>query len=569
MTIHRAVQIFGLLQYMTQRLPRLRARQPHLRLFIGAILIVSTTTACTPQMLTIQAEETGVPPVAPNVSLHAAALQGKVNVVRQHIQAGSNLDEVDAYGSTPLIIAITFGETEVARELIEAGADLSISNSEGSNPLHLAAFLGRTEIVKTLLENDADKYVRNNDGSTAFDIVAAPFDDDKWLYDSILQGLSPLGLALDYEQIEMSRAQIAEMLRPGTEELEAVDYTPLPSDDWAVSTPDAQGVDPLLVAELYLDAAEMETLYGLLVFKNGYLVGERYFNAGSVGQKERLQSVTKSYTSALVGLALQQGCLTSVDQKMMDFFPEFADQLTDPRKEQITIRHLLQMRAGYPWEESTPELFELLYEGFRPATLVDVPLVNEPGTEFAYSNLSSHLLGIIVARACDTDLKTFAQEHLFTPLNVAVGNWIQDWEGYYNGHGDLYLTARDAAKLGQVYLEEGMFQGVQIIPADWVNDSLQIYSEDVNSAGIQSGRVGRYFRSIGYGYQWWAATVDHQDFNLAWGHGGQLIIVLNKLDMVIVVLSDPLWGQHDQEAWRHERANINLVGKFVESLPDD
>jgi CubicO group peptidase (beta-lactamase class C family) len=115
---------------------------------------------------------------------------------------------------------------------------------------------------------------------------------------------------------------------------------------------------------------------------------------------------------------------------MMDFFPELADQITDPRKNQITIRQMLQMRAGYPWEESTAGLLELLYTGFRPSTLVDVPLVRDPGTGMEYSNLTSHLLGMIVARAADTDLKSFAEQHLFSPLNIEAGEWIQDWEGY-------------------------------------------------------------------------------------------------------------------------------------------
>ena len=135
---------------------------------------------------------------------------------------------------------------------------------------------------------------------------------------------------------------------PSVEDLEAVEYTPLPGDDWKVSTPAAQRLDPMLVAKLYYNADKLETIYSLLVIKNGYLIAEGYFNEGSVEQKDRLQSVTKSYTSALVGIALEQGYLSSVDQKMLDFFPEVADQITDSRKEQITIRDLLQMRAGYP-----------------------------------------------------------------------------------------------------------------------------------------------------------------------------------------------------------------------------
>lgn len=208
-----------------------------------------------------------------------------------------------------------------------------------------------------------------------------------------------------------------------TEGLEAVDYTPLPGDDWKVSTPADQGLDPMIVAELYHNAAELETLYGLLVIKNGYLIAEGYFNEGAVDQLSGRQSAAKSFTSALVGIALDQGCLSSVDQRMMDYFPEFAGQIDDPRKDQITIRDLLQMRGGYPDEERTPPYFEVMFFSdnwhFVPH-LVDFPLVSDPGTEFNYSNLMSHLLGVIVARACDTDLKSFAQEHLFSPIDAEV-----------------------------------------------------------------------------------------------------------------------------------------------------
>jgi CubicO group peptidase (beta-lactamase class C family) len=344
--------------------------------------------------------------------------------------------------------------------------------------------------------------------------------------------------------------------------LDVVDYTPLPGDDWETSTPQEQGLDSMLLAELYFNVAKLETLYGLLVIKNGYLVAEAYFNEGSVEQKARLQSVTKSFTSALVGIALDQGYIESVDQKMMDFFPELADQITDSRKEQITIRHMLQMRAGYPWEESDAALFEILYSGFRPSLLVDFPLIYDPGTDHQYSNLTSHLLGVIVARACSTDLKSFAEEHLFSVLDVEVGDWIKDLEGNYNGHGDLHFTARDAAKFGLLYLNDGEYEGNQIIPAVWVNKSLQTYSEDA-----WDYRVGRNFKDIGYGYQWWSVTAGDHRYNLAWGHGGQQIVLVDEFDMVIVVTADPLFAQHGGGPWRHEKANLNLVADFISSLP--
>jgi CubicO group peptidase (beta-lactamase class C family) len=351
---------------------------------------------------------------------------------------------------------------------------------------------------------------------------------------------------------------------PSIEELGAVEYTPLVRDDWAVSTPEEQGLDPMLVAELYHNAAKLESIYGLLVAKNGHLIAEKYFHEGAVDRKGNRQSVTKSVTSALVGIALDQGCLSSVDQKMMTFFPELADQISDPRKEQITIRQMLQMRAGYPWEESTPELFEVLYTGFRPSTLVDVPLVRDPGTGFDYSNLTSHLLGIIVARACDTDLKSYAQAHLFSPLGSEVGFWQQDWEGYYLGFAEIELTARDMAKFGQLYLDDGEFEGNQIVPAEWVRDSLQIYSVDA-----WYYRVGKNWRDSGYGYQWWSIRAGDHRYSLAWGHGGQQIALLDELDMVIVVTADPLYAQSGDRPWRLEKANLNLVGDFVASLPGE
>ncbi|MBD3385513.1 serine hydrolase [candidate division KSB1 bacterium] len=346
-----------------------------------------------------------------------------------------------------------------------------------------------------------------------------------------------------------------------SQNLEVVDYTPISENGWTNSTPLEQGLAPALVSKLYSNAAKVRTIFSLLVVKNGYLVAEHYFHGGSIGQKARIQSVTKSFTSALVGIALEQSCLTSPDQKMMDFFPELTDQIKDQRKNQITIRHLLQMRAGYAWEESTGELFKLLYSGFRPATLLDVPLVRNPGTGFDYSNLSSHLLGIIVARTCGTDLNSFAQDHLFRPLAIEPGEWIQGWEGYYNGHADLHMSARDMAKFGLLYLNEGQHNGEQIVPSEWVHESLKSYTTDA-----WYYRVGKNFKHVGYGYQWWSVKAGDFRYNLAWGHGGQQIALIDELDMVIVVTADPLFGKHGGGPWKHEKANLNLVANFIASL---
>jgi CubicO group peptidase (beta-lactamase class C family) len=357
--------------------------------------------------------------------------------------------------------------------------------------------------------------------------------------------------------------------KPTTEELQAVDYTPLPGDDWATSTPAEQELDPMLVAEMYYHAAELETIYSLLVIKDGYLIAEDYFNEGSIEQKDRLQSVTKSFTSALGGIALKQGYLSSVNQKMLDFYPEITDQVTDPRKKEITIQHLLQMRGGYPWEETDPAYWEGLLSGYYVPIIEDFPLVADPGTEFHYSNLSSNWLGIIVDRTYGANLKTFAEEHLFSPLDIEAGEWGTDAEGHNNGCGDLHLTPRDAAKFGLLYLNDGVYNGRQIIPADWVHDSLQQYTEDINQTHGFPKNYGLVIGDVGYGYQWWSATAGGHYFDLAWGHGGQFIVLVDEFDMVIVLTSYPFWLQHDSESWQHELANVNLIGRFIKSLPNE
>lgn len=349
---------------------------------------------------------------------------------------------------------------------------------------------------------------------------------------------------------------------PSKEELALVQYTPVSNAEWPVSTPAEQGLDPDLVAELYYNAAQLETIYSLLVFKNGYLVAEDYFHIGKPDLKVNIHSVTKSITSALVGIAIEEGCLSGVDQKMIEFFPELSNRITDPRKKEITIQQLLQMRAGFPWEESSPELMELLMTGFHTDDMVHIPLVRDPGTDSEYSNSSPHILGMIVARACETDLKSFAQEHLFDPLEINPGYWQVDWDGNYLGFSDLHLSSNDLAKFGLMIRNKGAYNGQQVVPAAWVEESLQIYSKKT-----WKYRVGPNWKDNAYSYQWWSIKAGKYRYHMAWGHGGQQIVLVDELDLMVIILADPLHLQHGDEPWRIEKGNLNLAADFVASLP--
>ncbi len=350
---------------------------------------------------------------------------------------------------------------------------------------------------------------------------------------------------------------------PSADDLASIDYSPIVREDWQVSTPEAEGIDPELIAEVYYNASKLKTIYSLLVVKNGKLIGEKYFNKGAIEELDRRASVTKSYTSALTGIALEQGYLDSLDQKMLEFFPDISDLITDPMKWEITIENMLEMKSGYPWEEENAAAWEAMWSGEYLSQIAALPLINEPGTRFKYSNLTAHWLGIIVARATGKDLKTFGEEYLFDPIGVTPGEgWNRDIDGYYIGSGDIIFTARDMARFGQLYLDEGKYNGWQIISAEWVRDSLNTYS--VNEFEVTS--IGK-FKNMGYGYMWWSADVGNHRVNFAWGHGGQLIVLQDSLDLVVVTTADPFYGPDShQNAWSHEKAIIETVSKFIYSL---
>lgn len=151
---------------------------------------------------------------APKVDLHSAVVTDDLEVIRQHIKAGSDLNVLEpSRASTPLLTAAALGKTEAAKILIDAGADLNYQNNDGSTALHTAAFFCSLEIVEALLGKGADKTLKNKMGRTALDIVELPFEDHKAAYDAIGAGLKPAGLKLDYDHLKTARPKIAEMLK--------------------------------------------------------------------------------------------------------------------------------------------------------------------------------------------------------------------------------------------------------------------------------------------------------------------------------------------------------------------
>ncbi|MFW9855987.1 MAG: serine hydrolase domain-containing protein [Candidatus Thorarchaeota archaeon] len=161
---------------------------------------------------------------------------------------------------------------------------------------------------------------------------------------------------------------------------------------------------------------------------------------------------------------------------------------------------------------------------------IELPLLHTPGEDWHYSTLQTNLLSAILTRAANMSTREFAEKHLFTPLQISIRYWPQDPQGYYTGGHEMYFVPRDLARLGFLYLNKGVIDGKEVVPSDWVHESLQDYAEGRVVEGMRSS----FYEKVGYGYQWWLQKLVGYETFSARGHGGQFIFCIPKLDAIVV-----------------------------------
>ena len=304
-----------------------------------------------------------------------------------------------------------------------------------------------------------------------------------------------------------------------------------PTSGWKTSTPEQQGMDSdkLMIADEFIQN-RLPDAFSLLVVKNGYLVFEKYYSWGSPDKYAVVHSVTKSVTSALIGIALDKGYLNSIDQKLIEFVPEYITDELDPRKKEIRLKDLLTMSAGFRWNDRGPSMRNWYLSSDWVKFAVQLPQDHDPGDVFNYNSSTSHLLSVIISKSTKTSTLDFAKQNLFEPLGIQSAYWHQDPQGYYIGGFGLGLSARDLAKFGFLYLNNGYWNGQSIVPESWVKESI---GQQIQAASHP------IYGTFGYGYQWWVKKVDGCSSFRAWGRRGQFIAVVPELDLVIAVTSNP------------------------------
>lgn len=319
------------------------------------------------------------------------------------------------------------------------------------------------------------------------------------------------------------------------------DAPPTTDDGWVTTTPAEAGIHPGPIADMVRAVVEGELAYthSVLVARHGYLAVEEYFYGFDRETLHDMRSASKTVTSTLIGLAIQEGRIVSSADRALAYFPNYRRYDNwDPRKAEIELRHLLTMSSGLDANDSDyrSAASEGSYQSqtARPDWIklaLDAPMLEDPGTQPLYGGANPMILGGVLANVVDSPVEWFAHRALFEPLGIDAYRFFLDPMGVVYMGGGLHLRPRDMAKYGQMYLDGGVWQGRRILDEAWIDESWGKY-----------GRLRPLDRNgHQYGYLWWHHVYEIGDAVIetveARGNGGQYIFVAPSLDLVVVITS--------------------------------
>lgn len=275
--------------------------------------------------------------------------------------------------------------------------------------------------------------------------------------------------------------------------------------------------------QIFAEAESINSLRSLIIQQNGEVISERYFKGRTPNRAFNIKSASKSIIGLLTGIAIEEGFIPSIDEPISTYFPDYFEENPDPKKESITVKNLLSMQAGLRSTSSRYYGAWVMSDNWVEYAL-DQDFITDIDGRMVYSTGTSHLLSVIITKATGMSTKAFAEQYLFDPMGIEVGGWDRDPQGYYMGGNNMALKPTDLLKIGQMLIDDGIWDGEQIITKDWIVDSFKTYTFS-------------NYNPYGYGYQWWNKETAGYTTFFAWGHGGQYIMMVPELDAVVVMTS--------------------------------
>ena len=337
------------------------------------------------------------------------------------------------------------------------------------------------------------------------------------------------GSNLSVELTRFSDSQLAAEL-PGLLNLftSVYSYTrPGQTDDgWETATIEDVGLEQAIIEEMMqrINDGEAGTLHSILIVKDGKLVLDAYFDGYYRSDLHQLQSVTKSITSLLIGIAIDQGLIRSLNEKISTFFPTYENVRTDAWDD-ILLKHILTMSAGIEWDQLSLDTYGTVQDYFKP--VFEKNSKRQPGETWEYISPNMNLLSGVIKQVSGLHADAFAERYLFRPLGILTYDWSGlKKNGYPNLTGSLHLRPRDMAKIGLLVLNRGKWNNEQLISSDWIAES--------TTPGL---RIDSTFQ---YGYLWWYTEnpIHNMTVILANGLGSQFIMILPLQNMVVVTTGD-------------------------------
>ncbi|MFC2103921.1 serine hydrolase domain-containing protein [Bacteroidota bacterium] len=325
------------------------------------------------------------------------------------------------------------------------------------------------------------------------------------------------------------------------------------SSELPTMSPAKQGFNTVELASALNAASSFLNLKSLLIIRNGYIVTEEYYNEYTQDSIHRVSSVTKSVVSALIGKAIEEGYITSENDSIYKYVEPLGYTFSEEKKA-ITIKHILTMTSGLKWNDQSSENYNAWYNADdKVQFILDLPIEKKPGEVWNYNTPPIHLLSVIITETTGMSTLAYADESLFGPLGIIEREWYQV-DDYYYGGSYLYLRARDMAKLGMLFVNEGISGNEEIVSWDWIERTLKI------TIAQNTGWFWGNISEGNYGYLWWQDTGRIHASFFALGYGGQLIYCVPALDLVVVTTAT--YNQYTDIA-AQENDLIGLVVNYI------
>ncbi len=337
---------------------------------------------------------------------------------------------------------------------------------------------------------------------------------------------------------------------------EVLPQTQVAATDWVTATPESVGVPAAAVNQLLQNGERLSGARAVMVVRDGKLIGERYYNGGASSTLYPIMSITKSVTSLLIGQAIEAKRIPGISATLSQLLPEALAGVPGSVSANITLEQVLAMTTGNAWNEDGMGSWEQ-WNAATDKTRFALSLKNDSGAAFRYDTATSHLTSPILQKAHGgMNVADVAQRDLFGPLGITTYAWERDGTGVPVGSFGLKLRTRDLAKIGQMVLDGGMWQGKPVVPSAWVAESIK--------PRINIGQGGN-IKNLSYGYLWWSGTMGDKQVTIGWGFAGQFIIMVPSHRLLITTNSFANVDRSTSAVTDSEMRQI--IGEFLASLP--